>query len=228
MRTLAARWLALAALVAGWLLVLGGGAQAYGGWQPPLRGPIVVVRGFDPPAQRWLPGNRGVDLAARSGQPVFSAGDGVVSFAGKVARVPVVAIRHAGGLETTYEPVLASVAVGSRLTAGALIGHLMVTGSHCRPQACLHWGLRRGSDYLDPLGLIGRAKVRLLPLRQGSGGDAVLRAAAPAGLAGLALCLGVAVPGRLGRPRLRRHRLRPRPARSRRSRRSRRASPPTR
>jgi hypothetical protein len=28
----------------------------------------------------------------------------------------------------------------------------------------LHWGLLRGTDYLDPLALLGLERVRLLPL----------------------------------------------------------------
>ena len=41
-----------------------------------------VVRGFDPPEQRWLPGHRGVDLTATPGAAVRAAGDGRVRFAG--------------------------------------------------------------------------------------------------------------------------------------------------
>ena len=41
----------------------------------------------------------------------------------------------------------------------------MVIGTHCLPAACLHWGLRAGDTYLDPLQLVGGPMpVRLLPL----------------------------------------------------------------
>jgi hypothetical protein len=50
------------------------------------------------------------------------------------------------------------------VAAGAVLGHLTLTGSHCLPAACLHWGLLRGEDYLDPLSLLGLERVRLLPL----------------------------------------------------------------
>ena len=40
-----------------------------GPWTWPLSGTPVVLRAFDPPAQRWLAGHRGVDLAAEPGIP---------------------------------------------------------------------------------------------------------------------------------------------------------------
>ena len=74
-------------------------------------------------------------------------------------------VRHAGGLRTTYEPVLPAVRVGTTVAAGDLIGHLMPGHGDCGPARwCLHWGLLRGSTYLDPLTLLRRGPVRLLPL----------------------------------------------------------------
>lgn len=121
----------------------------------------VVVRPFDPPPQPWLAGHRGVDLAARPGTPVLAAGAGTVVFAGTVAGRGVVSVDHAGGLRTTYEPVTASVRAGAAVSAGQQLGVVTGAGHGC---ACLHWGLRRGPVYLDPLTLLGRGRVRLLPL----------------------------------------------------------------
>jgi len=123
-----------------------------------------VARGFDPPAKPWLPGHRGVDLDGEPGDPVLAAGAGVVAFAGEVARVPVISIRHPDGLLTTYEPVRTRLHAGDPITLGQRIGRLVMVGSHCSPAACLHWGLRRGHDYLDPLALLHLNPVRLLPL----------------------------------------------------------------
>jgi murein DD-endopeptidase MepM/ murein hydrolase activator NlpD len=137
-------------------------APAQWGW--PLPAPHHVEHGFDPPPQPWLPGHRGVDLAGEAGEPVLAAGDGIVSFAGRVARVPVISIRHADGLLTTYQPVRTRLRAGEVVTLGQHIGHLVALGSHCSPAACLHWGLRHGADYLDPLALLHLNPVRLLPL----------------------------------------------------------------
>lgn len=134
------------------------------GW--PLPGAPRVVVTFDPPAAPWLPGRRGVDLAGTPGEPVLAAGPGTVAFAGTVAGVRAVSIDHAGGLRTTYEPVIASVRAGQRVAAGTPIGTLLAGQPGCPAgvPACLHWGLRRGMTYLDPLLLLGLAPVRLLPL----------------------------------------------------------------
>jgi hypothetical protein len=98
---------------------------------------------------------------------VLAAGNGVVTFAGLVAGKGVVVIKH-GKLRTTYEPVTASVTVGSRVRVGDVIGTLSPGESHCSTQttvSCLHWGLLRGEKYLNPLSLVQK-RVRLLPTRQ--------------------------------------------------------------
>ncbi|WP_374250464.1 murein hydrolase activator EnvC [Micromonospora sp. R77] len=137
------------------------------GW--PVPGP--PVRWFDPPPQPWLPGHRGVDLAAPAGAQVRSAGPGVVLFAGLVAGRPVVTVGHADGLRTTYEPVRPTVLPGARVVAGTPLGVLLAGHAGCPAAACLHWGLRRDRDYLDPLTLLGLGPVRLLPLDAGSAGQ---------------------------------------------------------
>ncbi len=138
--------------------------EAVPAFQWPLPGEPPVVRRFDPPPQPWLPGHRGVDLAAAAGTPVLAAGDGVVTFAGAVAGRPVLTVTHAAGLRTTYEPVYSDVEVGTPVLAGVPIGRLRAGHPGCVAPACLHWGLRRGGTYLDPLALLGRGPVRLLPL----------------------------------------------------------------
>ena len=136
-------------------------------WDWPLK-PASLSAGFDRPAQNWLPGHRGVDLVGQSGDQVLAAGNGVVTFAGLVAGKGVVVIKH-GRLRTTYEPVAASVTVGSRVRVGDVIGTLSPGESHCATQTtvrCLHWGLLRGEKYLNPLSLIQK-RVRLLPKHGG-------------------------------------------------------------
>lgn len=141
------------------------GASPPGAWVWPLAGPPVVARPFQPPVHAWSAGHRGVDLAGPPDAAVLAAGAGVVSFAGDIAGVGVVAIRHANGLRTTYEPVTARVAVGDSVSAGQPVGTLRPGHGDCGPARwCLHWGLLRGSVYLDPLTLVRRGPVRLLPL----------------------------------------------------------------
>ncbi|WSA40932.1 M23 family metallopeptidase [Streptomyces sp. NBC_01808] len=136
------------------------------------RGRPVVERGFEAPRSPYGPGHRGVDLRAAAGQPVRAAAAGRVSFAGRVAGRGVLAVDHPGTgrppLRTTYEPVVPAVIKGERVGKGQVIGHLQGGGYHCA-SACLHWGLRRGPDYLDPLSLLPprlltAGHARLLPV----------------------------------------------------------------
>ena len=122
-----------------------------------------MVHDFDPPPRPWLAGNRGIDLAGTPGERVYAAGRGVVSFAGPIAHIGVVSVTS-GALRTTYEPLQVAVHVGQPVTRRTVLGRLTVAGSHCLPEACLHWGLLRGSLYLDPLAVLGLEQVRLLPL----------------------------------------------------------------
>jgi murein DD-endopeptidase MepM/ murein hydrolase activator NlpD len=138
------------------------GAALPGPWDWPVRPVPMVLRGFDPPAHPWEAGHRGVDLAARPGQPVYTAGPGRVAFARDLAGRGVVTVVH-GTLRTTYLPVDPTVRAGQFVAAGARIGRLEHTTGHCGPVSCLHWGLLRGTSYLDPLVLLGLGPVRLLP-----------------------------------------------------------------
>ena len=130
----------------------------------PLTGSVRVIEGYDPPAQRWNAGHRGVDLAAHRGAAVLAAADGRVTYAQHLAGRGVVVVDH-GGVRTTYEPVEPLAAVGDEVKAGNVIGRI-ASGGHCSNR-CLHWGLKRGGDYLNPLLLVGGESVlRLLPADQ--------------------------------------------------------------
>ena len=133
-------------------------------WTAPVPGPLTVGRPFEPPLHAYGPGHRGVDLESPAGSPVLAAGNGVVAFAGMVAGRPVVSIDHANGLRTTYEPVDPAVGAGQVVARGSPIGTLAGGHAGCPVDACLHWGLRRGEAYLDPLALLRPPRVRLLPL----------------------------------------------------------------
>ena len=149
--------------------VAGGRERSYAGTPGRFGWPVsppVVARRFDPPPRPWLAGHRGVDLAATPGAVVRAAGPGRVTYAGVVAGRGVISVAHAGGLRTTYEPVTAGVAVGDDVTGGGELGRLTPGHPGCAARACLHWGLRRGEFYLDPLALLGLGRVRLLPLEQ--------------------------------------------------------------
>ncbi|WP_107054271.1 M23 family metallopeptidase [Streptomyces sclerotialus] len=132
----------------------------------------VVIRPWVPPPTPWAAGHRGVDLASRAGATVRAAAPGRVSFAGNVAGRGVLSIALSGTgrppLRTTYEPVRPTVRKGDRVRAGQPVAVLQPGPYHC-DTPCLHWGLRRGRTYLDPLSLLppsllAQGPTRLLPL----------------------------------------------------------------
>jgi murein DD-endopeptidase MepM/ murein hydrolase activator NlpD len=128
-----------------------------------------LVSGFRPPAADWQTGHRGVDLAARTGDPVRAMATGVIGFAGTIAGKPVVTVTLPGGAHLTYEPVVASETVGTLVRDGDVIGTVAASGGHCGgARGCLHVGLRSrtGSGepaYRDPLSLLDRRPAVLKP-----------------------------------------------------------------
>ncbi|WP_347352610.1 M23 family metallopeptidase, partial [Intrasporangium sp.] len=134
------------------------------GWRWPLDPRPEILGPFDPPAEPWGRGHRGVDLAAAVGQAVLSPADGRVGFAGTIAGRGVVVIVHAGGLRSTFEPVRDQIAVGTAVRAGQPVAAVDATAGHCAPATCLHWGVLRGDSYLDPVTLLTRRPIVLLPL----------------------------------------------------------------
>ncbi len=134
-----------------------------GPWGAPLTGDLVLTRPFDLPAGPFAAGHRGADLAGTGSSPVRAAGAGVGGFAGLVAGRPVVSVDHPDGLRTTYEPVDPLVGAGTRVDRGTPLGVLLPGHPQCPTAACLHWGLRRGETYLDPMTLLRPPRIRLLP-----------------------------------------------------------------
>jgi len=77
-------------------------------------------------------------------------------------------VTHDDGLRTSLEPVTATVPRGTHVASGGVVGTVQVAdgtvASHCAG-ACVHWGVRRGERYVDPLALLGdRPPIVLLPL----------------------------------------------------------------
>ncbi|GMU78351.1 MAG: hypothetical protein AMXMBFR46_11460 [Acidimicrobiia bacterium] len=137
-------------------------------WRRPVPG--AVVRPFVEPAHAYAPGHRGIDFVAAPGANVLAAGRGTVAFAGDVGGSLHVVVLHRSGLRTSYS-FLAEVlvATGDPVETGAVIGRSGGTdpaGMH--GTGVLHFGLRVGERYVDPLQLFRPRDlselVRLVPV----------------------------------------------------------------
>jgi murein DD-endopeptidase MepM/ murein hydrolase activator NlpD len=140
---------------------------------PPVAGRVVAV--FGAPT-RYGPGHRGVDLATPTGTPVRAPAPGTVTFAGWVVDAAWVTVDH-GAVRTTVGPMAGMVVRrGQRVVRGEVVG----ASGRAHGTAAVHWSLRRGDTYLDPLAA-GRVVATLLPDRAGRGEAAGAPARAAAG-----------------------------------------------
>ena len=97
--------------------------------------------------------------------PALAPAAGTVTFAGTVVDRGVVSVLHPDGRRSSVEPVVAAVVVGQQVGAGDVLGTLDGSGGHCTPRSCVHWGLREGDRYLDPVTVLsGGGPIVLLPV----------------------------------------------------------------
>ncbi len=146
-------------------LVLGAALPSPGpaaqGWAWPLSPRPAVVGEWVPPAQRWAQGHRGVDLDAAPVAPVRAPAAGTVSFVGFVVDRPVLTLDHGGGVRSSFEPVESALVAGDRVRRGQVVGVLRGR-DHCGPRTCLHWGVRRDGEYVNPLQFVGALEPSVL------------------------------------------------------------------
>jgi murein DD-endopeptidase MepM/ murein hydrolase activator NlpD len=95
----------------------------------------------------------GVDLAARTGTPIYAAGDGVIQYykwqSGYGNKVE---IQHVNGYETAYGHMSRfadGLGVGSHVRQGQVIGYVGSTGQSTGPH--LHFEIKINGNLVDPL-----------------------------------------------------------------------------
>ncbi len=109
----------------------------------PVQGKII--RSYDKKS------NQGIDIAAPAGSAVGAAAGGTVAAVTKdTDQVPIVVIRHEGGLLTVYAGLDAlKVKKGDTVKRGQAIGVVRKADP-----AFLHFEVRKGVDSLDPMGFL--------------------------------------------------------------------------
>jgi len=95
----------------------------------------------------------GVDLAAKSGTPIYAAGDGVITYyrwqSGYGNKIE---IQHVNGYETAYGHLsryVDGLGVGSKVRQGQVIGYVGSTGQSTGPH--LHFEILINGNLVDPL-----------------------------------------------------------------------------
>jgi len=129
------------------------------------KAPVRAGRGFDWPVQgKIIEGygtgpngthNDGINIAARSGEPVRAADGGVVAYAGNELRGygNLVLIKHSGGYMTAYaHNSQLLVKRGEVVKRGQEIAKAGSTGTVDTPQ--VHFEIRQGSRAIDPTTLL--------------------------------------------------------------------------
>ena len=95
----------------------------------------------------------GVDLAARSGTPVYASGDGLVGRAGWAGGYGnKVELKHVNGFETNYahmSRIADGIKAGTRVRQGQVIGYVGSTGNSTGPH--LHFEIEVNGRVVDPL-----------------------------------------------------------------------------
>jgi murein DD-endopeptidase MepM/ murein hydrolase activator NlpD len=135
------------------------GRQPYrGGFRSPVPLARIASR-FNPhrmhPVLHVVMPHNGVDFAAPMGAPVYSTAAGVVTSVGMDGPCGnKVEIAHAGGYASVYchlSRFAAGLRVGQHVEARQLIAYVGQTGRVTGPH--LHFGIRRGGAFIDPMTL---------------------------------------------------------------------------
>ncbi len=116
------------------------------------------------PVLHTTKGHYGVDYAAPTGTPVWAASDGkVLTVARAGGAGNMVVLSHAGNVSTMYMHLsrfAAGLKAGQKVKQRTLIGYVGCTGLCTGPH--LHYGIKSGGRYIDPLKFNPR-KGEMLP-----------------------------------------------------------------
>lgn len=95
----------------------------------------------------------GVDLAAKTGTPIYAAGDGVIEKAGWSSGYgKYILLKHVNGFETAYahmSRIADESKPGARVRQGQIIGYVGSTGYSTGPH--LHFEIKINGNFVDPL-----------------------------------------------------------------------------
>jgi hypothetical protein len=135
------------------------GRQPYeGGWRSPIPFARVTSR-FNPkrmhPVLHVVMPHNGVDFGATTGTPIYSTAAGIVKSAGDGGACGnMVQVDHPSGLTSAYchmSRFAAGIHPGQHVESRQLLGYVGATGRVTGPH--LHFAIKRGEQFIDPLTL---------------------------------------------------------------------------
>ncbi len=107
--------------------------------------------------------HRGVDFAAPTGTPIYAAGDGVLTKAGRNGSYGnYIQIRHNGEYSTAYahlSRIAKGMEAGKRVRQGQVIGYVGTTGRSTGPH--LHYEVLENGKQINPLSIKPQNAARL-------------------------------------------------------------------
>lgn len=107
--------------------------------------------------------HKGVDFGAKRGTPVYSAGSGVVNYAGwRGSYGKYVRVRHNGTYQTAYahlSKIARGMRNGKKVRQGQVIGYVGSTGRSTGPH--LHYEVLKNGSQINPLKLTFNSRVQL-------------------------------------------------------------------
>lgn len=111
--------------------------------------------------------HQGIDYAAPTGTPVYTVGDGVVTFVGWSGGYgKLIKVKHAGGLESQYAHLsryASGLKVGARVLQGETIGFVGSTGLSTGPH--LDFRIKKQGEFVNPDDIIIPSKAPVTPNR---------------------------------------------------------------
>ena len=117
---------------------------------------------FHPILKKWK-AHLGTDYAAKTGTPVFAAGDGFINYAANAGSYGnLIKITHTSGFETRYAHLNSfkkGMRKGRTVKKGEVIAYVGTTGRSTGPH--LHFELRKQGIALNPLSVVQVATVNI-------------------------------------------------------------------
>lgn len=123
----------------------------------------TVLEEFDAPARNWLPGHRGIDIDAPPGSHIVAPASGTITFSGSVGGKNSVSLTLSNGVVLSFEPAISSFPKGTSIEKGATLALVKGHSDHCDSR-CVHWGARRGGNYIDPRTALTTVRIILKPV----------------------------------------------------------------